>query len=245
MELVVVMAILAALAGIVVPLLPNLITRAHTSSQATNVAELAKAIQMYQAVHLGYPNDFDSPVDGSGNLLSIVVGATGTDYTPVTLTDTNGVGTLDALASSGITAVETLQASGSGDWDPTFFPYGNDQTVTPIPSVLASGTKLAGLTGAAASREFGVSAAAQYVILGVGRFTTMQGNTLQEAPVHFDDDPNGAPNVAYARLAAVFQVTSDDGAAPLAKAALVGIGAFHASGLAGLNSHLKEYYGAK
>lgn len=48
MELVVVMAILIALAGLVVAILPSMLTRAHTSTHAANIAEIVRNMQLYQ-----------------------------------------------------------------------------------------------------------------------------------------------------------------------------------------------------
>ncbi|MCE9608299.1 MAG: prepilin-type N-terminal cleavage/methylation domain-containing protein [Planctomycetia bacterium] len=66
MELVVVLAVLAAVAGILAPLLPNLLRRAHKATDATQTGELSKAIQMYQASFISYPDNFDSLVGADG-----------------------------------------------------------------------------------------------------------------------------------------------------------------------------------
>ena len=65
LELVVVMAILIALAGILVPVFPDLLARASTSTGATNLTEVAKAVQMYQGLYRSYPDLLDSLVDGT------------------------------------------------------------------------------------------------------------------------------------------------------------------------------------
>jgi type II secretory pathway pseudopilin PulG len=64
-ELVVVMAILIAVAGILIPVLPGLIGRAETSARATNDSEIYKWVQTYEASTSQFPFDWDSLVDSS------------------------------------------------------------------------------------------------------------------------------------------------------------------------------------
>lgn len=66
MELVVVLTILVGLAAILVPLFPNLLRRTHKATDATQSAEVAKAVQLYQAMYLSYPDQFDLMLTGAG-----------------------------------------------------------------------------------------------------------------------------------------------------------------------------------
>ena len=69
MELVVVLTILVALAGILVPLLPGLFTRSAIATNSTNVPEIGKAIGDYQQMYLQFPNNWDALTDASGNVI--------------------------------------------------------------------------------------------------------------------------------------------------------------------------------
>lgn len=242
MELVVVMVILAALAGIVLPMLPGMTTRAHSSTSATNVGEVAKAIQTHQALYLSYPNNLDSLVSSSGTLVGYLPGATGGDLTTTTLT----AETLGALVDAGISTTAQMIATPPapvGDFSPTFFPYGTDKTVIPTSTTLAVGTAVASLTGASANRLYGAPIGATYAVFGLGGRTSMQGKSLQEAPVHFADKSGEAPHLAYSRYGAVFQLTDGSGS-PLEAARMIGICAFHGDGVVSLNDHLSEYWAA-
>lgn len=242
MELVVVMVILAALAGILLPLLPGMVTRAHTSTSATNVGEVAKAIQTHQAVYLSYPNNLDSLVTSSGTLVGYLPGSTAGDLTTTALT----AATLDTLVDAGITTTAQMIATPAapiGDFSPTFFPYGTDKTVIPTSTTLAVGTSVASMTGVSANRLYGAPSGATYAVFGLGGRSSMQGKSLQEAPVHFSDASSEAPHLAYSRYGAVFQLT--DGAGnPLEAARMIGICAFHGDGVVSLNDHLSEYWSA-
>jgi len=65
--------------------------------------------------------------------------------------------------------------------------------------------------------KFKGTAGEVYAVFGVGQATPMVGNMMQDAPVHFGDEPGTKPNEVYSRFAAVFRVgdwqddnTSDD-----------------------------------
>jgi len=63
-ELVVVMTILIALAGLLIPMLPSLLTRAHTSTCSTNMGETCRRSRPTQQLYQGYPSDWDALTDG-------------------------------------------------------------------------------------------------------------------------------------------------------------------------------------
>lgn len=236
-ELVVVMAILVALAGILVPMLPKMLKRAHGASSATSTSELSKSIQTYHSLYFAYPDNYDSLTAADGTLNTYVPGG----LTPVALT----ADTLASLNDAGIMSVRRMVASAGGDWSPTFYPYGNDSSVFPVADALTATDSLASLSPAVAAQQFGASADVDctYVVFGVGSFTSMQGKVLQDAPIHFGEGANDSPGAVYARFGVVFQVTDAEGEA-LEKAQFIGAGAFHDGGFVSLGSHLAEYYGA-
>lgn len=268
MELVVVMVILIALAGMLLPLFPNMLNRAHTTTSATSNVELSKAIMTYQGLYYAYPNRLDNLATGSGTLFTMLPGsgsdagayATGAQTPAGVLTQAGNLtaaqltaGTLAALNSVGITNVaQVVEAAGNstGNWSPTFFPY------AAVPSsvnstALAAGTPVATL-GYQAIQNMGLSwngatgtgAYPTYVVLGAGDYSTMSGKTMDEAPVHFDDDPNYNPNNAYGRFGVLFQVTDVNGTA-LPQAIYAGAVSFHPvsdGGAVGTDAHIQEYF---
>lgn len=236
-ELVVVMLILAAVAGIVLPLLPNMITRAHTSTGATNVSELAKALQTYEAIHFAYPTNFDSLVI-SGTLANYIPGVASNHLGVITLTDGSG----DPLYESGVKTVLPIVAATTGDWSPTMYPYGTNATIAPssLAVTVTDGLAMASLTTTGAV-SLGLPADPTYAVLGIGSYTSMQGKSLQEAPIHFADSQSDTPDKKYSRFAAVFQITDSNGDA-LEKARLTQIVALHDDGVVGLGKHLAEYF---
>ena len=70
------MAILIAIAGIIIPVLPGIIGRAETSARATNDSEIYKWIQTYEATTSAYPYDWDALIDNTGAPIGYVSGFT-------------------------------------------------------------------------------------------------------------------------------------------------------------------------
>lgn len=233
LELIVVMMILVAVAGILVPAITGMVGRSHTSAGAANIAECANAIQRYEAQYLRYPNMLDS-------LKETLAGADATDFLglgdelvaaiePVDL----DAATLAALNDAGITTVG-LHADPSATADATF-------QVT-SPGDLDATTVLLGPTAAqqVAMGLEAVGVAGKYVVLGIGQQNTAIGKTMLEAPVHFPENGTENPADVYNRFLAVFQILSNDATpAPLEKAQFVGIMSPHAGAL---NNHLEHYF---
>lgn len=226
LELVVVMAILAALAGILVPLFPNLIYKAHTSTGATNLGEIAKAVQLYAANNgNNYPSNFDSLVTtgstATTGLASYVADQT-SDLTASSLQSAD----LNALNAAGISAVvsmvenpNTPNTSGDhqNDWSPTFYPYGNDSSVTPTSGTLSTSSKVAYLSPTVAASKFAVSAAGTYVVFGLGKYCTLASTGMDEAPVWYNPSQGYDPDSKYCRFGLVFQTADVNGPLSMAK----------------------------
>jgi prepilin-type N-terminal cleavage/methylation domain-containing protein len=260
-ELIVVMVILVALAGMIVPLFPNLIGRAQSSAGATNLGEVSRAVQTYYNLYNNhYPNNLDSIVNASGVLVAYVpngayvpTGATNTavDLVAYPLTSSD----LSALAQVNITNVAQMvdQPTSASDWNPTFFPYGTSALAGPTYSTLASGSMVAALNPAAgtATRVFGMPTTGigggvqtpTYVVFGLGKYSSMSGTVMTDAPVRFSAASNSDPNTVYARLGLVFQTADSNG--PLTLAKFVGTIQFSSTGVGSVGDNLQLNYSLK
>jgi type II secretory pathway pseudopilin PulG len=275
MELVVVMVILIALAGILLPLFPTLLTKAHTSTAATNMSELSKAVQLYYNSNLQLPYNLDNlgPLAGVANTSNAAVTSliaaypggttaapdlyTGTLSAP-TSTSTNQSNDYTQLVAAGLTNVLQTTANAGGSWTPTYNPYSATAVgSTFLPQNLATATPpgvstpLAGLTvvyvsGAAAARELAQPVTGKYVLFGVGDYSSLSGKVLQEAPIHFDDSPAGQPTASYCRFGLVFKTTGDGSYADLPAAEFVGaVDLGDSSGITSIQDHVQEYLNSK
>ncbi len=256
LELVIVMTILVALAGIAVGMFPRLMGRAHIASCAGNLPELTKAIQMYEATSMdGYPDRMDT----------LVVGNELAEFLPFRNGQIRGLQALpvsgpevEALLEAGIRQV-TVMSNGSGaNWHASFWPYdASPEDGAPLAEI-STGMQLAFLEPYAAQME-GISTNGpqdRFVVFGLGSPCRMFGRTINEAPVHFSDGLDGNPNERYMRFVAVFQVAGqvrnpdwEDGGeepefipSPYRRARFRGVLSMHPGRLEGVGSHMEEYW---
>jgi prepilin-type N-terminal cleavage/methylation domain-containing protein len=251
LELVIVLTIIVAIAGVAVAMFPRLLTRAHVASCSANIPEIFKAIQTYDAISMnGYPDRVDT----------MLVGSSLADYLPAGVAAELSVDPLqedeaNALIDAGLREVTVMVAAPE---QPSFWPY--DQQVQFVP--VADGMQVAFLQPQVAQR-LGLSSDGdeRYVVFGLGAPCRMFGRTMNESPVHFSDAADGNPNLKYMRFVAIYQVggrtvsnvgqpgydpddsqtwTYDYNTFPRAR--LRGVAAIHSSGLEGVAGHASEYW---
>jgi len=82
LEMVVVIAILIVLAGVLVPLMPNLQFDAHCANGATNNVELGKALETYRVIQGKYPDGYELMLSSSGapNAYQFFANSAGTGF---------------------------------------------------------------------------------------------------------------------------------------------------------------------
>ena len=246
-ELMCVLLILVALAGIVVPKMSNYIQKAHSGAAASNISTLMSVVETYRANHLfqGYPDYFDSLDDPtSGTVWAGVPSAAAVCLTPLQL-DAQMANAMNSAGLNNVMNSNTLVISPSGG--------GNNATFDlPTSSVaLTTGTYVMQISNAAGSAGL---AALQlnvpnfdpvnynYVLLGLGDSCKIVGSDIDQAPVHFDTID---PSIYYQHYGVVFAVPVTGGKYDSLKtgtqatmATVVGI---HDGGLSGLRDHLTEY----
>jgi prepilin-type N-terminal cleavage/methylation domain-containing protein len=223
-ELIVVLMILVGLAAVLIPAVTDMVDRTNRSTSASNIGEIAGAIQRYDAQYMSYPDNFDSLMtDATGTDLDTL----STTLTAATADVTLTANTLAALNTAGIVNVG-LHVAGDG----TF--------VLPTSTLLTNTTVLKGPT-AATQVSLGLETtgtAGKYIVLGVGSLCDMNGKTMLDAPVHFPRNSASNPETSYSRFLAVFQIT--DGTNALDRAKLVGVIAPDGEGLGGeLNGYFQ------
>lgn len=229
LELVVVMVILVALAGILVPMLPSMIGRAHAVNHSANVAEINKIWGLYANMKGGYPDHLDSLV--AANALYVKL-PSNEDLLVAELTDPQA----DALKAAGVQHVYNMNNATD---NATMEPYASLVAVDIDEDVHA-----AFLNGAAARRLFGVNAttvaddaASDFVVFGVGQNCTVIGANfgMQSAPIHFNDHGH-SPMEDYSRFGVVFNTAE-------LPARFAGAVAFHHGHLSGPDDSQVAWYG--
>jgi len=231
-ELLVVLVILIALAGILIPQLPNMLVRTHAAAGSTNITEVNKRIQEFEQVYFKHPANLDNLVDDGGTDLKHTFVQGGAELTVVALT----ADTADALVDAGIDNVAAL------DDDPDHATFANYST-PPTPTGVATGLNVARVTSAAVARLLRPGAVLNdvYVAFGVGQASEIIGRTANEAGYHFGEGPGENPEDVYSRFIAVYKVLdATDGA--LGRAEFVGVLSIHDDELANGSDHVAEFF---
>lgn len=235
-ELVVVLVVLAAVAGILVPLFgTNVARKGSTSSSLTNVSEIEKIMALYANRHpLGhYPDQYDSLRNDAGAVFAALPG-NGTGLTAHPLSSEEAA----ALRAAGVTTVRQMSDTPP---HPTFHPYDTADFGTPI--AIEDEVSLVTLTVPAA-QSLGLPPGGRYVVFGLGAACTLfAGNDNSEAsapPVRFSGQAQISPSVTYQRFGVVFQVA--DAEASLPRARFVRAVGFGSSGPVASDQLVREWY---
>lgn len=249
LELLAVLVILVALAGSLIPLISNVLERAHGATGADQITETNKWIQVYKLDHRRLPNDLDALVTGNDvgtptKYAGLPGGAGGTAFMPLVALDVSDVA---ALSAAGITEVmdapDTTPSEAAGG--ATYGYKGGATSVT-----LADGMELLTLTGAHAEalglEDDGSTTGAKYIVLGLGQSASIFGKTAFEPSVMHHDMvmPSGVamtPITAYSFLGLVFK-TKDSSGGALSSAEFKGTYMISMMGLRGAGDHVAKYY---
>jgi Tfp pilus assembly protein PilE len=248
LELVVVLTILVALGGIVVNMVPNMLGRSHYAACATNIPELGKSIEEFQALRGSYPDRYDSLRDSSGTLVT---------YLPSMMTNTfatNGLvssptltaSDVAALSAAGIKTVVPMieKPSPLGDWSASIWPYSSSRNTAPT-AVPVTTSNLNQLNNTLAATVLGQDADpdCRYVIFGIGSQCTLVGVTSHEAPTAFVANMSQSINDMYYRYGAVYKVADSTGTS-LTRAKFVGVVMLSAMGIKNAEQHVSAWYNA-
>ncbi|HYF50584.1 MAG TPA: prepilin-type N-terminal cleavage/methylation domain-containing protein [Planctomycetota bacterium] len=211
-ELVVVLAILAALAGLVIPQVAMLGRTTDMASSAKSQSDLANNIQLFFVLQKRYPQGLDSLIDTTGQIYASDTtdpntqtrglpysGSDGTrvqsNLTVATLTNATGAEYLRSFTRSGFDYVY--------DHDTTVVNSNNSGTsqrlLTTTPVLVAELNP----TGPLAAKlvPAGVQAGQRLVALGIGPKNSAIGKTITNCPIY-----NGCDGKYYGRYIAVYMI---------------------------------------
>lgn len=226
-ELVIVVGILALLAGLVLPNLSDFKLRANKAVSATDMADLSRSIQQFYGQYNAFPDRWDSLVDGTGNLWTATLSngvlspgldselpgapVPGSPHKLITETIAND-GEMRSISRMGIRTVLDVGTGSVTDLPTDWFS---------VPRTLATGGTVATINPADGDGQMiighiypgqtSVPTGKHLVVFGVGPMNTMVGTSLQEIPLY----PNRDPSVEYCRFLAVFEASEDGSPANL------------------------------
>jgi len=249
LELVVVLTILAALGGLVVPLIRGYQDQTSDAASIDSLRELTKIISEYEASTGRFPNNLESLLSGATLFAKLPGSPVGHgDLIPLAL----NANQVDALAQKGITTV--LDANTIATASATF-----NAVVLPA-RVLAATGNVTSLNAITVSRQLGKVVGSQldgtgnpvantFVVFGFGRNADIVGSLISEAP--FRVPSVGNPNSIYCRYGLVFEIPGAD--AVTQNVSFVGVVAFDShtesdgtlTGIRGVQSFAEDFYSAR
>ncbi len=238
-ELVVVLLVLIALAGILLPQFSGVVNRTHTAAASTNMTEINKAMTLYQVKSLkGYPDKLDVPIVSGGTLADTLEAGGPPDMTVV---DLNAI-QLASLNAAGITTAYPLLPKATLISNNLSATFGGNDLAHPVSYTGSTVSKGAvQMSDTRAVTEFGASlqgaaGGEMYVVFGLNDTCTAIPTAMQSAPVHFDQVD---PTVVYSRYFLVFAVPTATATNGFTARYVGSVG----SELSGLSGHLNGYYG--
>ncbi len=234
-ELVVVLTVLTALGGILVPVVGNMIARTHFAKCSVTIPDITRQMTRSFASDLRYPDQWDSLINDAGGLFDKTPGGNaGGNLEAITLTQDQ----VNGLAALGITSVVDLDPTIDGDatWDVA--PLGKP------PRALAADGEVAAMVNAGDSvvslnlKRHLIDPTTRYIVFGIGNNCTAVGPTglFVESPTHFGGEDAMNPRDVYQRYAAIFSV---NGAGDVNFECAASI---HPDGLDGAEAHVRGYY---
>ncbi|MEM9015803.1 MAG: prepilin-type N-terminal cleavage/methylation domain-containing protein [Verrucomicrobiota bacterium] len=231
-ELLVVLIIITGIAGIVLPIMPQVDRRTKGSTGGGNMREVVKAIEMHRGANGSYPDEWDSLIDSNditAATLDIVTQAVGSG---------NGPAIVTALTAAGITTAYEHDDFTDDDVSQTFDGLTNtsglvNELSTNVAILDQDGIDSLGLEDTGTGTEDTLA----YVAFGLGRENTMIGDTIVDAPIRFFEGADNPIN-SYGRWIVVFAVPVDTNE-PLRLASIAGI---RNNALESVDAHIERFY---
>ena len=245
-ELVVVLTILTALGGILVPVIGNMIARTHFAKCAVTIPDITRNITRSFAADLTYPDRWDSLLNTSQALYDDMPG----DPTVSGELGTFGLnaGQADGLAAVGITQViDLIPADTAGDATWASSDAANVRDLGDGETVAVLNKEGASVASLNLKRHFGPDgiegtadddATVEYIVFGIGNNSTAVGPSglFVETPTHFGGEDAMSPVDVYQRYVAIFSV---DGGGDVRFECAASV---HPDGFDGAEAHVIGYY---
>jgi len=232
-ELVVVLAILVALAGLIIGNFPSLFRKATRAVGANSIQDIARAVQFQATVRNNFGSDYDNLTTTAGTALSTYLAQGTLTTTQLSISSALTAAEVGVLTNLGLTRVILPVASLTDNitWD----AYPSTATTAAVDTSL----KVAQLDKTIADAQFN-SSFDKYFVFGVGNRCTLVGadRSLLEAPTRSSAVNGNDPKTTYQRYGVVFGVTTTSGTP---RAVFVGAVGLDSTGISRTDSEIKDY----
>jgi len=197
-ELLVVLAVLVILAGIVLPKLDGVLSKAHSGQGAAAIGDVARAMETYRTLNGRYPTQFDSMMQSNTARYAGLLPGAHAKYLVANITQVE----VDSLNLAGVTrVVRNIDAPDTLPSDTGNLPAVAIETSTGLLRLDVTNAEVQGVL----LREFrqdpldvlgaagdGSNARRTYLVFGIGTQCTIcngKAGVMRDAPLHQDTDP--------------------------------------------------------
>lgn len=220
-ELVVVLAILAALAGLIIPKVDFLRSSAETSSSAASMQDITSNLQLYRTAKARYPMHVDSLIDTTGAIYTGIwnhTAGTPPSSLEVISADATATPSLFGAMSHSLEYTSATAPAVSGfvvyDHDAASTNYSNSATTRRVIDGTAATSNVVAIktTASALIKKLGYSdgttpANTRLICFGIGPNTKAIGTTMTSAPLSAGIG-SVTPVSNYCRFIAVYEVNT-------------------------------------
>lgn len=229
-ELLVVLIIITAIAGIVIPIMPQIDQRAKGSTGGGNMREVLKTIEMHRSSTGAYPDEWDSLIDSND------LTAATSDIVVQGVAAGPGPDIAAALTAAGIVTAYEHDDFTDATVNQTF-----DGMTAGLVNELATNVAILNTSGIAnlglEPTGSGLEDTLAYVAFGLGENSSMIGRSIPSAPIRFFEGSE-TPINSYGRWVVIFAVPVDS-TQPLRLASIAGI---RNNALESIDDHIERYY---
>jgi len=218
LELVVVIGIIMALAGILTLTLPDLLTSANNATMVTNIKGCDDMIQAWALSHHGkYPNKLSTLIEGGSLYSKLPAKSDGTKVGGYLTARAATADEATLLQRAGITSVCNLAYVAQGARNATYMADADTSTGTNAAVPMASGVTLAFVTSAEdgsypfatlPGNKMQFVTGNKYVVFGIGRESELVGvgGLIKDQPVIVHAEGCNSPKETYCAPCAVFDL---------------------------------------
>ena len=206
LELVVVLAIMVALAGLIVPHIADLPDKSSSVTNATIVADTDRAVQLFDSRYGRQPSAWDSLLNNSGILYSRLNPSLTSSSPALIQASTLDAGQVQSLLKAGITGVHDADESLSGapsNNSTHWRAIANDgKVVTLVKNPITTTHGDTVIDSAFGINQHSPMWANEFVVFGLGGAAEVKGTTMTEVPLALSANPL----TYYARALCVYMI---------------------------------------
>lgn len=231
-ELVVVLAILVALAGLIIGNFPSLFRKATRAVGANSIQDIARAVQFQATVRNNFGSRYDNLISGNNVYSNLASGVLTSTQLGTTVLSNEEASALVALGMNQVvTAIDTAD-------NVTWTAFGPTASLSTVNNTLRVATVVNSVADPLFNNDTGTFV--RYLIFGVGSQCTLVGadRSLLEAPTRSSAVSGNDAQSTYQRYGVVFGIRTN---ATTTQAVFAGAVGLESTGLTRTDAEIQDY----